>query len=246
METNLQPSGNTQEDRNLMVVLNVGEEDSICESFLPYWKLSGYEVGFSSPHDKPSRFGPFKCGRSYDRDNPKTWHFYQRRFLETMQLCLETSCTAFCFTQYDSVCFGPLPVPQTDECIVHIAGGEIDGLGRYFVHPPWIFGRCALEKFVTEAARHPLDMCKGVMDFWMAAIIELAKLKIKDSSGVFNASVSDDCTIKLQCRTGTGWSWSANSIDTPEKIHAAKIFRRSGGLFIHGVKNQSILNKILE
>lgn len=212
----------------LMVVINVGAEDGICAEFLPWWRKSGYHVWFSSPADDSSRFGPFITGHSYDKGRPQTWHNYQSRVLETMKLCQATDYEAFCITQYDSVAFGPLPVPQAEQCITNIAGGGVEGLGKFFVHPPWMFGRMALQRFIAEADKHPLTMCKGIMDFWMAAILDSAGIPITDCGHL-----------------GEKWAWTHNSIDTPEKLDSAREFYKRGGLFLHGVKNGHILNQII-
>lgn len=216
-------------DRQLMVVLNTSEEEQQCNDFLPLWSLSGCSVILSSPADKPcciAGAGSLIIGRSYNRDDRSTWSNYQHRVLETMRAVVDMDYDSYAFTQYDSITFGPLPLPQSDECWSHIAGGRQEGFeSDFFLHPPWLFGKSALRRFIDEADRHPITIENGVMDYWIANIITKANIKL--------------------INTAPDVSWSANSIDTPELVDSAKQAIHNGVAMVHGVKNTKQLSAIM-
>jgi hypothetical protein len=211
-----------------IIVFNIGDEDGICTSFLPYWRKSGCDIIFSSPVDCPSRIPSqehIHVGKKLTGDH-KSWWVYQSRVLETMKLCLKMDHSWFCFTQYDSVCFGELPPPEDNQCVTAIAGYGASGQSTpFFVHPPWMFGRTALSRFVEESDRHPITIENGIMDSWMSYILIKANIPIHD------------CLRK--------WSWTCNSIDTPHLLELARNFYQKGGLFIHGCKNLKTLEAII-
>ena len=213
----------------LLTVFNVAAEDDVCRTFLPYWERTGYDIMFSSPYDARSQLDyvlHFHAGRAMTRDR-SSWWFYQSRILETFKFVLRLPYNRFVFTQYDSIALGPLPAinPDTGN-IHHIAGGPMPQFkAKVFLHPPWCFGRGMLERFVTAAAKHNIETTEyGVMDRWIAYVMEQDTMPIEDASP---------------------WSWSMNAIDTPALEASARAAIQRGCLFVHGVKNLDQLCRIL-
>lgn len=212
--------------QNLLVIFNVGEEDSVCELFLPFWRKSGCDLLFSSPLDCQSNlrgvthvhFGRKLTGRRQD------YWFYQSRVLDTFKFCISLPYTGFIFTQYDSICLGPLPIIQPSDSIHTVVGGPKEPYeSKVCLHPPWCFGKDRLLEFVKAASQEPIDLETGVMDRWLPLIMQRHGLKFEP------------------CR----WSWSQNAIDTPEFVELAKAAIANGRLFVHGCKNKTQLDAIL-
>lgn len=212
---------------HLLVIFNVGAEDPVCRDFLPWWQKSGYDLLFSSPLDAPSRlagvehvhFGKALTHRSHD----DYWQ-YQSRVLDTMKYCLTLRPEVFLFTQFDSICLGPLPRFDENACVMHLQGYDAPPFkSKKFWHPPWLFGRVILQRFVEHASRHDIRCEQGVMDRWLAWIMECHGIE----------------------PTPCSWSWSANSMDTAQRTESARQAVRDGKLFFHGIKNKSMLERLL-
>lgn len=214
--------------RRLMVVLNVGNEDEICKTFLPYWQKSGCDLMFSSPLNAPSALEGVKhvrFGRALTGKADENW-FYQSRVLDTMKYCLGLDYDAFLFTQYDSIALGHLPEIGTDDCVQHLCGGDAKPFkSSFFVHPPYCFGKNRLRQFVEAADKYPIETTEfGVQDRWLSLILEEQKIPWQQSNA---------------------WTWSANAIDTPELMQSARNAVKNGIRFFHGVKNAQTLNQLL-
>ena len=212
---------------NLLVIFNRAAEDEVCKLFLPYWKRSGCDILCSSPLDAKSQLaGVEHCyfGKQLQASRA-TWWWYQARVLETMELCLTLDYQGFIFTQYDSICLGPLPLIEPLDSIHRLVGGAAAPFASsFFLHPPWCFGWRRLEEFVEAAAHYDIETTEtGIMDRWLSLIIE------------------KDCMPFTKCQ----WGWSCNSIDTPEYVACARQAIANGCLFVHGVKNKQQLDSIL-
>jgi hypothetical protein len=216
---------------NLLVVFNRAEEDEVCRLFLPFWKRSGCDILCSSPLNAPSTLAGvihYHAGQELPRRRQEArrrrW-WYQSRVLDTMKYCLLLDYEGFVFTQYDSICLGPLPRIRPGDSIHRFAGGEAPGFkSRFFLHPPWCFGKERLHQFVEAASTCDIQLTEnGIMDRWLSLIIE------------------EQCMPFICCN----WAWSVNSIDTPDYVACARQAIASGCLFIHGVKNKQQLDAIL-
>lgn len=212
--------------RNLLVIFNIDKEDSICELFLPFWRKSGCDLLFSSPCDAPSKLD-FVDHVSFGRkltDRAEDYWFYQSRVLDTFKHCQSLDYDGFVFTQLDSICLGKLPDIGPSDSVHHWIGGDKQGFeSTFYLHPPWCFGKDRLEEFVECASRESIQLERGIMDRWIALIMQRHSLPMTK------------CT----------WSWSVNSIDTPEFVQSARTAIANGVIFIHGVKNKHQLNQIL-
>lgn len=216
-------------NKRLLVIFNVGDEDDVCRLFMPYWKRSGCDILFSSPVDNPSRLERvlhLHTGLALDPVKRATWWKYQARVLATMEDCLYLDYEGYIFTQYDSICLGVLPEIRREDCVHHVFGNnDPNYAASYFVHPPWCFGREQLVRFTRAARNYPIEAEHGVMDRWMAWIMEREKFVVTPSND---------------------WSHSVNSYDTPGRITEGReaIFVK-GVRFIHGVKSAVQLNQLL-
>lgn len=212
---------------NLLVVFNRAAEDEVCRLFLPYWQRSGCDIMCSSPLNARSALEDVQHRRFGREFLPvrATWWWYQSRVLDTMKYCLSLDYQGFVFTQYDSICLGPLPVIQSLDSIHHFAGGEVAGFrSNFFLHPPWCFGKARLEEFVKAASTYDIVTTEnGIMDRWLSLIIEEACLPF------------EKCV----------WSCSINSIDKPSYVEGVRQAIASGCKFVHGVKNKQQLDAIL-
>lgn len=213
--------------RQLLVIFNVGEEDSICEAFLPYWRKSECDLLFSSPVDMASTLKGvehFRAGVAMSGRKEDYWK-YQSRVLDTMKHVLGLDYDAYYFTQTDSVALGPLPVIQDGECVHHLAGGpQTPFKSSFFLHPPWGFSKLRLKQFVEAAAAYPIQSTEfGIMDRWISLIIEEQGIPFTPSK----------------------FSWSSNAIDTPALVESARAAIKKGALFVHGCKNPGQLQQIL-
>lgn len=211
----------------LLTIFNVAAEDDICRTMLPYWERSGATLLFSSPYDARSQLDyvlHYHAGRAVTREKA-SWWYYQSRVLETMKAVMELPFKRFIFTQYDSLCLDRLPA-DLPPCTMHVSpNGDDRFKARTYVHPPWCFNREVLEKFVVEADRHPIASEYGVMDRWMAWLLEQAGIAVVPSNP---------------------WSWSANSIDKPYLVADCRTAIARGATFIHGCKNLDQLGQILK
>jgi hypothetical protein len=212
---------------NLLVVFNIGDEDPICELFLPYWRRSGSDLLFSSPLDCPSQIpgvNHVQFGRKLTGKREDYW-FYQSRVLDTFKYCLSLPYDGFIFTQYDSVCFGKLPfIHPSDSIHAKVCGPKAPYESKVCLHPPWCFGKERLEEFTKYASQEPIELEYGVMDRWLPCIMQRHGLPWQ------------------HCQ----WAWSQNAIDTPEFIEMARSAIAAGCLFIHGVKNKKQLHAIID
>lgn len=212
--------------KNLLVVFNVAAEDGVCEMFLPYWQRSGCEILFSSPQDAKSQLNDvshFHAGKAMV-GTKASWWWYQARVLETMRFVKTLPQAGFVFTQYDSIALDKLPFWSGCSCHV-FRNNDPTYKAEIFVHPPWCFDRQTLECFLDEAARYDIATSEhGVMDRWMAWILECAKIQVTPTND---------------------WSWSANSIDRDALVRECRDAIARGARFIHGVKNQAQLKTIL-
>lgn len=219
--------------KTLLVIFNIADEDDRCRLFLPYWERSGCPLLFSSPYDAPSRLdGVFHLhvGRKIPQHREQWW-FYQARVLATMEQVLALPFDSYIFTQYDSICLGPLPRIGPTASIHNMACGPVPEFkAKRGLHPPWCFGRDTLKRFVAKAKEFPIETTEqGIMDRWLALILE-------EMCGPYPESPYEHAS----------WSWSCNSIDTPEWVAAARTAIARGALFVHGVKNETQLKQILE
>lgn len=214
--------------RQLLILLNVAAEDSVCRLFLPFWQKSGCDLLFSSPDDAKSTIegvSHFHTGKSIDTRDRSTWYQLQSRTLDTMKHCLTLDYDGFLFTHYDSISLCKLPDIGPDDSIHHLAGGPIAGFSAtFFLHPPWCFGKNRLKQFVEAASKYPITIERGFQDMWLSFVME-------------------DNNIPF---THADWSWSANSIDSPILVESARKAVQNGFKFIHGVKNQAQLSAILQ
>lgn len=211
---------------NILVIFNIDKEDDICEMFLPFWRTSGCDLLFSSPLDAPSKLDfvdHVYFGKKLTARGAEDYWYYQSRVLDTFKYCLTLEYEGFIFTQYDSICLGKLPVISTSDSIHHFAGANTQPFeSKFCLHPPWCFGKERLEEFVKCASQESIHLERGVMDRWLPLIMQRHKLAF----------------------TTSDWSWSKNSIDTPEYVEDCRQAIARGILFVHGVKNRQQLNAI--
>lgn len=212
----------------LMVILNRGSEDDSCRLFLPYWQRSGCDILFSSPEDDPSKLAKqmhWVTGRSYNTRDINSFWLYQQRVLDTMKAVVRIPYYTFVFTQYDSICLGTLPKLSSTDCIHHKFGNNDPNYrASFYTHPPWCFGKIRLAEFIDATSRHSITAEHGVMDRWMAWVMEESGIQVEPSNS---------------------WSWSANAIDTPGHVAECRTAIANGAIFIHGVKNKAQLDQIL-
>lgn len=213
---------------NLLVVFNRAAEDPVCELFLPYWQRSGCDILCSSPLEAPSALPcvtHYHAGQEFKYAERSSWWRYQSRVIDTMKFCLTQDYQGFIFTQYDSICLGPLPLIAPLDSVHRLAGGAAPGFtSSFFLHPPWCFGIKRLEEFVKAASPYNITTTEdGIMDRWLSLIIER------------------DCQPFTRCE----WSWTANSIDTPDLVACARQAISNSCKFVHGVKNKQQLDAIL-
>lgn len=218
--------------KTLLIIFNVAAEDDVCRLFLPFWQRSGCNILFSSPYDARSQLDGvlhFYAGKAMIRDrsprDQRSWWWYQSRVLATMKAVVKLPYDGFVFTQYDSICLNAFPLTCMDLCHAHVASNNSPAFrAKTFVHPPWCFSTTGLQAFITEALKHEIDSEHGIMDRWMAWVLECAGIPVTPTNE---------------------WSWSANSIDTPELVQSCRNAITQGAKFVHGVKNQQQLDAIL-
>lgn len=218
---------------SLLTIFNVAAEDDTCRLFLPYWQRSGCDILFSSPHDSKSQLDGvlhYHTGKAMIRDGSVkdrlSWWWYQARVLETMRFVSTLPYTTFIFTQYDSICLDALPALAPKQVIANLACGPMAGYKAIrALHPPWGFGREALQIFIQCALQFNIQTTEsGVMDRWIALVLESSGLAVEDTAS---------------------WSWSANSINTPALVKSCREAIQAGFKFFHGVKDAGQLVSIL-
>lgn len=214
---------------NLLVIWNIGDEDDVCRLFLPYWRLSGCDLLFSSPLNSPSKlngvdhvnFGKKLTGRKED------WHFYQERCLDTFKYVLTLPYQGIWFNQYDSFFLGRLPELNETDCIAHCMGNKQPPYkASIFTHPPWGYGRKTLQRLVDACAKYDLSTLEdGAMDRAFALVMEENGIKVSPSND---------------------WSFSCNSLDSNDWIAQGRQAVKDGKIAFHGIKTAQMLNALLE
>jgi hypothetical protein len=202
-------------------IMGVGRMDTKCE-----WPV---EPGFKwpSPNDATITrkfWGTIDVGQeSYAKgDN------HLRRFLDVLKYCVHhTDYTSFCLIEYDVLLFKPLVEPSghSEWLLTTLAGGGSDGFhATKFFHCPWWINRRQAVKVLVwgecmlKAGLHE----QGFLDRWLGLMSDLySGLQILE----------------------TGW-YSANTIDTPDKVRQARNSIQAGKGGIHGCKTIQQLTDI--
>lgn len=146
------------------------------------------------------------------------------RFRLGLKYGSELPCDLIAFTEYDGVF---LRRPHFFEGVQTnvLVDADVERWGvDYYCHPPLIFSKQALKRFVWEMTNEPF--CEGYGDRWFACQIDRMKIPV----------------LNL---VDAGEGFTANTIDERYE-EAFKKALEGGAWAIHGVKDQRMLNLCYE
>lgn len=222
--------------KTLVVILTHPEARGILFQNWPWLTACGCDIAVVGHQGQQSPF------ETYHTDEPgfkrtflqiggppnSTPHMWLDRFINVLEWCAwspETKdYTHYLLTESDSIFLKPVP-DLPDGIVATLAGHKSDGFhANDYFHAPWVFSASAAEDFLRRARiMLNFDISEhGFIDRFLGAYSELYGVPIQQMN-----------------------TFSVNSVDTPEKLEAAKKAVAAGAWFVHGVKTPAQLAEVI-
>lgn len=151
-----------------------------------------------------------------------------RRFLDVLEILLTRDeykpYNAFLLTEYDIGLFAPVPDIKPGQFITLLQGGGSDGFfASRFYHTPWYMDRIVAGR-ILRYGRRMLAVGlieRGFIDRFLGLMVDLYDIEVTPAK-----------------------AYSANTLDTPEKIADAGKAIREGAWHCHGLKTADQLRQL--
>lgn len=215
--------------KTLVIVITHPQARPILEMNFPWLQRGGCDIAVID-HEGSKEIADVNSLFLHNIGGPpdSTKNRWLDRFLDVLQWCassLETDGYAhYLLTEADSIFLKPVP-ELPDGIVATLAGHKSEGfLAKDYFHAPWIFSTHAAEDFLRRA-RIMLDFNlseHGFIDRFLGAYAELYGVPIQQMN-----------------------TFSVNSVDTAEKLEAAKKAVAAGAWFVHGVKTPEQLAEVI-
>lgn len=216
--------------KTIVVVITHPEARPILEMNFPWLQRGGCDIAIID-HEGSKEIADVNSLFLHNIGGPpdSTKNRWVDRFLDVLRWCVSSpdtdGYTHYVLTEADSIFLKSVP-ELPDGIVATLAGHKSEGfLAKDYFHAPWIFSARAAEDFLRRA-RIMLDFNlseHGFIDRFLGAYAELYGVPIQQMN-----------------------TFSVNSVDTPEKLEAAKKVVATDCWFIHGIKSPSVLAQLTE